>query len=105
MGLLQLAGALALGLVIYTALLSGEITAGTFTSYLVAAMWIMGPSRRLARVNETIQTSLAAAQSIFSVLDEVPEEETGSRRLSSARAAAWNIAKWVFATPAANRMC
>ncbi|GAB4507822.1 MAG: lipid A export permease/ATP-binding protein MsbA [Sulfuricaulis sp.] len=85
MGLLQFAGSIALGLVIYTALLSGEITAGTFTSYLVAALWIMGPSRRLARINETIQTALAAAQSTFAVLDEIPEEDTGSKTIGRAR--------------------
>ena len=85
MGLLQFVGAIALGLVIYTALLAGEITAGTFTSYIVAAMWIMGPSRRLARVNETVQTAMAAAQSIFAMLDEVPEEETGSVTIERAR--------------------
>jgi ATP-binding cassette, subfamily B, bacterial MsbA len=85
MGLLQFAGAIALGLVIYTALLSGEITAGSFTSYLVAALWIMGPSRRLARINETIQTALAAAQSTFAVLDEAPEEDTGSVTIERAR--------------------
>jgi len=85
MGLLQLAGSIALGLVIYTALLSGKITAGTFTSYIIAALWIMGPSRRLARVNEIIQTTLAATQSIFTILDEAPEEERGSTRLERAR--------------------
>jgi subfamily B ATP-binding cassette protein MsbA len=85
MGLLQFAGAIALGLVIYTALLSGEITAGSFTSYLVAALWIMGPSRRLARINETIQTALAAAQSTFAVLDEAPEEDSGSVIIERAR--------------------
>ncbi len=85
MGLLQFAGSIALGLVIYIALLSGEISAGTFTSYIIAAMWIMGPSRRLARVNETIQTSLAAAQSTFAVLDEPPEAETGTVTLDRAR--------------------
>jgi subfamily B ATP-binding cassette protein MsbA len=85
MGLLQFAGAIALGLVIYAALLSGEITAGSFTSYLVAALWIMGPSRRLARINETIQTALAAAQSTFAVLDEAPEEETGAVTIERAR--------------------
>ena len=83
--LMQLAGAVALGLVIYIALISGEITAGTFTSYLVAALWIMGPSRRLARINETIQTALAAAQSTFDVLDEAPEEDTGSMIIERAR--------------------
>ena len=85
MGLLQFAGAIALGMVIYVALMSGEITAGTFTSYLVAALWIMGPSRRLARINETIQTALAAAQSVFGVLDESPEQDSGTVALGRAR--------------------
>ncbi|MBI3569671.1 MAG: lipid A export permease/ATP-binding protein MsbA [Gammaproteobacteria bacterium] len=85
MGLLQFAGSIALGLVIYTALLAGEISAGTFTSYIIAAMWIMGPSRRLARVNETVQTTLAATQSIFAMLDEAPEEESGSVTIERAR--------------------
>lgn len=85
MGLLQFAGAIALGTVIYAALMSGEITAGTFTSYLVAALWIMGPSRRLARINETVQTALAAAQSVFGVLDESPEQDSGTVVLGRAR--------------------
>ena len=85
MGLLQFVASIALGLVIYASLLTGEITAGTFTSYLAAALWITGPSRRLARINETIQTALAAAQSIFAVLDEEPEEDTGSVTIERAR--------------------
>ncbi|MDH5513317.1 MAG: ATP-binding cassette domain-containing protein, partial [Gammaproteobacteria bacterium] len=83
--LLQFAGSIALGLVVYTAMLSGEITAGTFTSYLVSVMWIMGPTRRLARINETIQTALASAQTVFDILDEAPEKETGTMELERAR--------------------
>jgi len=80
-GLVQIVGALMLASVITIALLIGEVTAGTFTSYIVAATWMMGPARRLARINETLQTSLAASASIFAVLDEAPETDTGLRTL------------------------
>ncbi|MEK6770322.1 MAG: lipid A export permease/ATP-binding protein MsbA [Pseudomonadota bacterium] len=84
-GLVQIVGALMLASVITIALLIGEVSAGTFTSYIVAATWMMGPARRLARINETLQTSLAASSSIFAVLDEATETDTGSRTLEKAQ--------------------
>jgi subfamily B ATP-binding cassette protein MsbA len=80
-GLVQIVGALMLASVITIALLVGDVTAGTFTSYIVAATWMMGPARRLARVNETLQTSLAASASVFDVLDEETEADTGTAAL------------------------
>ncbi|OGI40083.1 MAG: lipid A export permease/ATP-binding protein MsbA [Candidatus Muproteobacteria bacterium RBG_16_62_13] len=80
-GLVQIVGALMLASVITIALLVGDVTAGTFTSYIVAATWMMGPARRLARINETLQTSLAASASVFNVLDEEAETDTGTRTL------------------------
>lgn len=85
MGLVQLLAATALALVIYFALLSGEITAGGFVSYITAVMWMMGPARRLSSVNETIQTGLAAAQSTFALLDEPAEPDTGTVTLAQVR--------------------
>ncbi len=78
MGLVQLLAAIALALVIYFALLSGEITAGGFVSYITAVTWMMNPSKRLSKINETIQTGLAAAQSAFALLDEPEEQDDGS---------------------------
>jgi subfamily B ATP-binding cassette protein MsbA len=63
----------------------GEISAGGFTSYVSATVWMMGPTRRLAKVNEQIQTGLAAAQSAFELLDEPAEDDTGTRELADVR--------------------
>ncbi len=76
-GLVQLLAAVALAMVIYFALLSGEISAGGFISYITAVTWMMNPSKRLNKVNETIQTGLAAAQSAFALMDEPAEQDDG----------------------------
>ncbi|MDO8705698.1 MAG: lipid A export permease/ATP-binding protein MsbA [Sulfuricaulis sp.] len=85
MGLVQLLAAIALALVIYFALLSGEITAGGFISYITAVTWMMNPAKRLSQINETIQTGLAAAQSVFALLDEPAEPDTGTVTLTQVR--------------------
>jgi ATP-binding cassette, subfamily B, bacterial MsbA len=77
MALVQLLASIGLALVIYFALLSGEISAGGFISYITAVTWMMNPSKRLSKMNETVQTGLAAAQSVFGLLDEPAEEDTG----------------------------
>ena len=46
------------------------ISAGTFASYLGAILMLMAPIKRLARVNEFVQTGIAAAASAFQILDE-----------------------------------
>lgn len=76
--LLQIVAALALALVIYSALLTGVITAGMFVSYLTATTLMMGPAKRLTKVNEIVQTGLAAAQSAFALLDQAAEADTGT---------------------------
>jgi subfamily B ATP-binding cassette protein MsbA len=74
----QLLGAAAMAAVIFVALRSGEISAGGFVSYIAAVSWMMSPAQRLTQVNEVIQTSLAAAQSAFGLLDEAVEPDTGN---------------------------
>ena len=76
-GLLQLVAAIGLALVIYMALAMGDITAGGFVSYITATTWMMGPAKRMSKVNEIIQTGLAAADSAFALLDEAAEPDTG----------------------------
>jgi len=84
-GFVQLLAAIALALVIYFALLSGEISAGGFISYITAVTWMMNPAKRLSNINETIQTGLAAAESAFALLDEPKEADTGTRTLERAQ--------------------
>ena len=76
-GLLQLVAATGLALVIYMALAMGDITAGGFVSYITATTWMMGPAKRMSKVNEIVQTGLAAADSAFGLLDEAGEADTG----------------------------
>jgi subfamily B ATP-binding cassette protein MsbA len=78
MSILQLIGALGLAIVMYAALVVGQNTAGDFVSYITAVTWLMGPTRRLAKINEVIQTGLAAAQSAFALLDEPAETDSGT---------------------------
>jgi subfamily B ATP-binding cassette protein MsbA len=85
MGLVQLLAAVAMALVIYFALLAGNVTAGDFVSYITAVTWMANPSKRLSKINETIQTGLAAAGSVFGLLDEPVEEDTGTRTLNAVR--------------------
>jgi ATP-binding cassette, subfamily B, bacterial MsbA len=78
LSMIQFLAAAALAAVIYIALISGEITAGGFVSYIAAVAWMMGPSKSLTRVNEVVQTALAAAGSVFHLLDEAPEIDSGT---------------------------
>jgi subfamily B ATP-binding cassette protein MsbA len=78
-----LMAACAIALVLYIAVQSGQASAGTFVSYASAMMWLMAPMRRVVQVNELVQTGIAAAQSAFTVLDESPEPEGGTRTLDS----------------------
>ena len=79
--IIQFIASLALALVIYVALNFGTITAGTFVSFIAAVSSMINPAKRLTQVNEVIQTSLAAAQSVFGLLDEPAEPDTGTREL------------------------
>src|SRR5690606_39343851 len=63
---------IAVAVIIYFAMGGGGgeiVSPGTFVSYLGAVMLLQSPIKRLARVNEIIQTGVAAAESIFKVLD------------------------------------
>ncbi|MDH3637508.1 MAG: lipid A export permease/ATP-binding protein MsbA [Gammaproteobacteria bacterium] len=72
---------LAVAMMIYIALTrSGAegITAGTFASYLGTVLMLMSPLKRLAKINEKIQTGVAAASSIFALCDAIPEQDDGT---------------------------
>ncbi|WP_302451239.1 lipid A export permease/ATP-binding protein MsbA [Acidaminococcus fermentans] len=57
--------------------LSGDITAGSLIAFLVYAVNISNPIKRIARVLGNIQKALAAADRVFSILDldeKIPEK-------------------------------
>ncbi len=80
------AGALAWIIYLATHPLGGEyISPGDFVSYLAALLLLMGPARRLTKVNEPLQTGLAAGYSIFGLMDDAPERDTGTVRMDKAK--------------------
>jgi subfamily B ATP-binding cassette protein MsbA len=74
--------------VIYLATLPdmlSQITVGTFVSFITAMLMILAPLKRLTKVNSTIQTGIAAAESVFNLLDELPEHDKGTKSLSNVK--------------------
>jgi subfamily B ATP-binding cassette protein MsbA len=84
----QVLAAVILAGVVYIAALQsnvGETTVGGFVSFVTAMAMLLAPIKRLTQVNEHIQRGLAAAQSVFFVLDQPPEPDRGTIVLERAR--------------------
>ncbi len=65
---------------------SGEqATVGSFVSFITAMLMILPPLRRITDVNAPIQRGLAAAESVFSLIDEASEEDLGKEELGRAQ--------------------
>lgn len=58
--------------------INGEITPGSFISYLTTMVMMLSPTKRLAKINETLQIGVAGAASMFSAIDEEREINEGS---------------------------
>lgn len=62
-----------------------HVTAGSFASIIAAMVSLLQPVRRLTGVNSAIQRGIAGAESIFAMLDEPDEIDTGEKTLSRAK--------------------
>jgi len=62
-----------------------QTTVGGFVSYLAALFMLMPPLKRLTNVNETMQRGLAAAETVFELIDERPEVDRGTVEIGRAR--------------------
>jgi subfamily B ATP-binding cassette protein MsbA len=70
-----------IALVIYVASyesLDGNLTPGQFISFFSAMMLMLQPVRRITNVNATLQRGVAAADSLFSIIDEPDEVDSGT---------------------------
>jgi subfamily B ATP-binding cassette protein MsbA len=86
--LVQIVVSVALALIIYLAVrqaATDETTVGGFVSFLTALLLVFQPLRRLTGVNQTLQRGLAAAESVFHLIDERPESDTGTREIGRAK--------------------
>jgi ATP-binding cassette, subfamily B, bacterial MsbA len=86
--IVQTIAASGLAVVLYLATvdaIAGRMTVGEFTSFIAALMLITAPLRRLVNVAGPLQQGIAAAQSLFDVLDTPAEHAGGSHRVPRAR--------------------
>jgi len=86
--LVQLVVSVALAFIIHLATrqaAADETTVGGFMSFLTAMLLLLPPLRRLTGLNQTLQRGLAAAESVFRVMDETPEADTGTREIGRAK--------------------
>jgi len=73
--------AFAIAIIVYIALqdsLAGRTTVGEFASFLTAMLMLLAPLKHLSEINNSLQRGLAAAESVFGVIDAPVEEDRGS---------------------------
>jgi subfamily B ATP-binding cassette protein MsbA len=86
--LTHMATAISMAIVIYFALaqpVKDQSTVGGFIAFVTAMLMLLAPVKRLTEVSAPLQRGLAAAESIFSLLDEPAEADTGTLTLPRAR--------------------
>ena len=84
----ELAGALMMAILIYVGThetVAGELTVGGFVSLMAAVGLIFSPIKRLTSINEALQKGLAAAESVFDLIDQQAERDTGTGQLKEAQ--------------------
>ena len=79
--LTQVAASTSVAIITYLALRQsagpGGTTVGEFLSFITALLMLLAPVKRLTDVSNPLQRGLAAAESVFQVLDEIPEDDNG----------------------------
>ncbi len=86
--IIQVLMALLLAIVTYLAAslaAAGALTVGDFVAFFTAMTLLLPPIKRITGINEHLQRGLAAAQSVFSLIDEQPEADRGTGSLERAR--------------------
>ncbi len=84
----QFIAAVALAAIVYFATVQSgadEITVGGFVSFVTAMLMLTAPLKRITDVNEHLQRGLAAAESIFDLLDQQAEPDRGTAAIGRAR--------------------
>ncbi len=86
-GVIMLLIGITLSSVIYFSLLrhqAGALSAGDFVSFIFALMAMQSPIKNLTKINEPLQRGLAAADSVYSLIDTDTEADTGQHTTARA---------------------
>lgn len=87
MPIVQMVAGVALAVIVYLATeqsRSDATTVGGFLSFIAAMLMLTSPLKRLASVSEHLQRGLAAAESVFALLDTPGEEDSGQQTIERA---------------------
>ena len=79
----QILAAFALALVVFYAL--GSFSVGEFAAFIGALLMLISPIKHIATASEDLQIGLAAAQSLFDVIDAPAEFEDGEKNIARAQ--------------------
>lgn len=86
--IVQFIAALALAVIVYLATQqsnAAELTVGGFVSFITAMLMLTAPLKRVTSVNEPLQRGLAAAESVFALIDQPSEADAGTADPGRAR--------------------
>jgi ATP-binding cassette, subfamily B, bacterial MsbA len=84
----QILASIGVAIIVYIALedsLAGRTTAGEFASFMIAMLMLLAPLKRLTDINAPLQRGLAAAESVFGMIDAPVEADRGTVKLGRAR--------------------
>ncbi|MFM2396755.1 MAG: hypothetical protein RLZZ144_5, partial [Pseudomonadota bacterium] len=85
--IVQLIAAMALSVILYMAIQqsrSDETTVGGFLSFVAAMLMLTAPLKRIVGVSEYLQRGLAAAESVFELIDTPSEDDSGEKAITRA---------------------
>jgi len=80
--------AFALAVIIYLSMqdtLADRMTVGTFASFITAMLMLLAPLKHLTEINTALQRGLAAAESVFAMIDTPIEDDRGQVRIGRAK--------------------
>jgi subfamily B ATP-binding cassette protein MsbA len=86
----QIIVSVAVGVILWVAIgqsAGGTYGAGDFLTYIVALLHLLNQLKTLSNVTGVIQRGLTAAESVFALIDEQPEVDTGTATLGRAQGA------------------
>ena len=86
--MVQVLAAIAVAVIIYYSTRdsgAATVTVGSFVSFMTATLMLLTPLKHLTGVNASLQRGLAAAESVFSIIDELPEEDRGTQTIGRAQ--------------------
>jgi ATP-binding cassette, subfamily B, bacterial MsbA len=86
--MVQLFAAVAVAIIITVAIQQSaddRFTVGEFVSFITAMLMLLAPLKHLSDINAPLQRGLASAESVFALLDEKPETDTGTVDIGRAR--------------------